>query len=157
MSDISPFDETPARRPTVEDLGGAQKIDGPVPPNAVTMCTAHDLNEFGLVGAGVAGVCPLAIIVVAQAAGAYTIQSVRAPGSNVIAGTFTPTKNGTGDITVAWTAGALPGTVAIDASLQSGAGDYGHEDTLPSATSARIKIKDHTDTAQDSGFTLFIY
>lgn len=157
MSDISPFDETPARRPTLADLGGGQKVDGPVRPDPVTMITSHDANEWGLVGAAIAAVCPLAIIVVTQTAGVYAVTGARAPGLGVIGGTFTVTKNNTGDVTLSWAAGALPGTIAAGFSLQNGAGDYGAEATLPNATSFRIKVKDGTSTSQESSFTAFIF
>lgn len=153
----SPFDESPARRPTVEDLGGGAKINGPVAPNPVTMVTADDANNWGLVGAGVAGVCPLAIVVVTQSGGTYSVASVRAPGSGVVSGSFTVTKNGTGDVTLSWTSGALPGVIACSVSLQEGAGAYAHEDTLPTAVSFRIKIKDNSGTAAECGFSAFVY
>ena len=121
MADVSPFDESPARRPTVADLGGAAKIDGPVKPDPVTMLTAHDLNEFGLVGAGVAGVCPLAIVVVTQAAGVYSVTSVRAPGSGVVVGSFTPTKNGTGDVTLTCQKADEALSAAVVTAVRSGA------------------------------------
>ncbi|HEY1956686.1 MAG TPA: hypothetical protein VGH28_13795 [Polyangiaceae bacterium] len=153
----SPFDASPARRPTLQDLGGGAKTEEDPKPNPVTMITADDANQWGNVGAGVGAVCPLAIVVVTQTAGAYSVASVRAPGTGVVAGTFTVTKNATGDVTLSWTAGVLPGTIAAHASLQGGLGDYGAQVTLPSATSVEIKIKDNSGTAQECSFTIFIY
>ncbi len=153
----SPFDLNPARRPTVEDLGGGAKIDGPVKGDPITMIVADDANQWGLVGAGVGAVCPLAIVVVTQSAGTYSVAAVRSPGSGVVGATFTVTKNGTGDVTLSWASGALPGSVTCSASLQEGAGAYAYEATLPSATSARIKVKDNSGTAQECGFSLFVY
>lgn len=161
MSDISPFDENPARRPTVEDLGGGQKVDDDPAPEPVTMPTAKDLNELALVGAAVGGMCPLMILVVTQAAGVYSVVGFRCVGSTVVAGDVTVTKNGTGDVTYSWTATKIPGTIAALASLQEGAGDYAYEldtpATVSGTTSVRIKIKDNGGTAQECGHTIFVY
>ena len=150
----SPFDASPARRPTLEDLGGGAKINGPVAPDPVTMVTADDANQWGKVGAGVGAVCPVAIVVVTQAAGVYSITSVRAPGTGVVAGSFTVTKNATGDVTLSWTSGVLPGTVASHASLQGGAGASEVDTT---ATSVRVRMTDGTGTAVDCSYSVWIY
>ena len=153
----SPFDLSPARRPTVEDLGGGAKIDGPVKGDPVTMIVADDANQWGLVGAGVGAVCPLAIVVVTQSAGTYSVAGVRSPGSGVVGATFTVTKNGTGDVTLSWASGALPGTIASHASLQAGAGAYRAPQVDTTATSARVRMTDGTGTAVDANFTVWIF
>lgn len=154
----SPFDESPARRPTLADLGGGQKdTTGTPAPDPVTMITGDDANQWGLVGAAMAAMCPLMLIVVTQAAGVYSIAGFRCVGTSVVAGNITVTKNGTGDVTYSWTAGLIPGTLALLASLQEGAGAYSYEITYPTATSIRIKIKDNGGTAQECGHTIFAF
>lgn len=153
-SPVNTFDAVPARRPSLQDCGGNGKVDGPVLPDGVTMICGDDANQWAMQTSGQGAVCPLAIIVVTQSAGAYTIAAVRAPGVSVVVGTFTLTKNSTGNVTLSWTAGALPGTVAAHGGLQGA--PYMHYTTVGS-TSATIVIQDHTGTAQDCSFTLWIY
>lgn len=153
----SPFDASPARRPTLEDLGGGAKIDGPVKPDKVTMLTADDMNQWGNVGTATGAVCPLAIVVVTNNAGTYSVTGVRAPGTGIVAGSFTPTKNATGDVTLAWTAGVLPGTISSHASLQGGAGAYREPEVDTTATSVRVRMTDGTGAAVDCSYTVWIY
>lgn len=157
MAYTSPFDENPSRRPTVEDLGGGAKVDGPVAPDPVTMLTATDMNAWGVVGAAVAGMMPLLLLRLTQSGGSYSLVGFRSVSSTMVAGNVTVTKNGTGDVTVSWTSTTLPGTLCAMASLQEGAGDYGYELTMPTASSVRIKVKDNSGTAQECGHTIAVY
>jgi len=157
MSDISPFDETPARRPTVQDLGGAQKIDGSPKGDAVTMIIAKDANEWGLVGAGVATVCPFLILAIGQTAGTYSISTMRTAGFTRVVGDVTVTKNGTGDVTYSWTAGKFPGVVTASVSLQDGAGGWRTPRITWTSNSVRVQLYDGGGAAVDGNHSVFIY
>lgn len=105
MASNYPFDETPARRPSLADLGGAAKRDDTqYPPDPVTMPTAQNWNCFARELEGLAKLIPFCVIQVNFDAGAPFIQSLTSMRSTLTAEQLTITDNGNGDTTISWAA-----------------------------------------------------
>ena len=113
------FDQTPPRRPTIDDVGGGGKLNAATPPDPVTMLTAEDVNQLGKLAAAFGRVVPLARISVAFSAGTPSIASVASVCSSVNAATFTLTDNAAGDTTISWLATAMPTTSGAPSVSQS--------------------------------------
>lgn len=103
------FDQSPPRRPTLDDFGGGAKENDPAdPPNPVTMLTATDENQGEKFMAAAGRVLPLVTIFITITAGVPAVSSVQAMGSAVTTGSFNVVDNGDGDTTVWWAASLLP-------------------------------------------------
>lgn len=88
---ISPF------RPGIQDVGGGAKLDdADFTPDPVTMFTAADFNQMGLLLVALGKVTPAAIIVVTNA-GTPAVSAIRAAGSLLVSGDFTVIDHGAGD------------------------------------------------------------
>lgn len=160
----SPYDLTQPRRPGLNDVLIALKQNAPGKQNPPPT-TAPDASEFNMLAwLAVAAnqMVAVARLVVTVAAGVYSIVECKAPGSNVLTGSFTLTKNGTGDVTISWSSTLLPGL-----SLQPG--EVQVNDTVPriwtvySTTSnvpavnspaVRIVITDRLGAAVDAPFSV---
>jgi hypothetical protein len=111
------YDADPANginpyRPSLNDVGGGQKLDDSFyPPDPVTMPTAADFNEMGGLLVALGKVTPAAIILIANA-GTASITALRAAGSVITAlpvtivgtgstcGDFTVTRHAAGDVEI---------------------------------------------------------
>lgn len=103
------FDESPTpRRPTIDDLGGGAKQNATAAPDPVRQATAEDFNQTTRQIAAIGRVIPLATVFVTISGGTPSVSGVLAPGSAVLAGSFTLTDNGAGDTTISWPASLLP-------------------------------------------------
>jgi hypothetical protein len=104
----SVFDLATPRRPTLADLGGAAFENYVPPPDETTMPSAQMENQNEMVLQSVARMMPVAAVYVTFPAGARTVTTVVAPGSNVAAVDFTLTDEGTGATKIAVAANTLP-------------------------------------------------
>ena len=113
-SPIATFDITSgnggARRPSLNDVGGAQLQDSTTkpPPRGGSHLYADMPNGWQCLLAALGRMCPLAILTIDYASGSPIVARIQSPGSDVIAGTFTLTLNSTGDVTIGWATSALP-------------------------------------------------
>lgn len=140
MIDFLVYDGDPSNgiapyRPSANDLGGCQKLDDAnFPADPVTMPSAWEYNEMGLLLVALAKVTGAALIYVSNS-GTPTISGLRAAGSIITAspvvtvgsvstcGDFTVTHNGAGDFSVVCSATKLMAPFACLAFPQV-AGDF---------------------------------
>ncbi len=103
------YDDVPPRRPSLDDLGGADYENDPLaPPDHRTMPNAEATNEGARSLAGLNRVSPVAVLHVTFPAGAPAIQSVRGARTSIAPSDFTVTDNGVGDTSITWSANLLP-------------------------------------------------
>lgn len=106
-------------RPALSDITGGTKANRPgKAPDPTTQPTAEEDNQRAGQIAGIARIVPMARICVTIAGGVPSISSVLAPGTNVLAGSFTVTDNGTGDTSISWLATVLPVVTGMPAVTQ---------------------------------------
>lgn len=151
------YDLDSPRRPGLDDVGGAQKEDdSQYPPDPRTMLTAADWNQVSRLVAGLARVCPLAVLSVAYEGSEPVISHVLAPGSKLSPSSFTVNRRDPGDVEIGWPAGALPThgagpTVAINEAHAIFA-------SVELQTNAvRVRTWDRNGSAGDAAFTVCLY
>lgn len=157
VQDTLTWDLATAMRPGLSDVVDGTKVnDGDDPPDDVSMPNAHEHNQMAAQIAAFAKVVPSARISVSQTTGTYAITNVQSCGSNVTSGSFTLTKNATGDVSLTWTAGVLPATtgqpmatVNEDAALIVRAFNV--------SNGVRVKLVNTSGAATDGGFTVLVY
>ena len=106
---ISTFDVVPPYRPTTIDFNGGAKIDDATdPPDAATMPNAAEANTTAGLFASIGRTMCVCTLTVTQVAGSYSISQTAAATAAVVNGTFTVTKNATGDVSITWPANTFP-------------------------------------------------
>lgn len=150
------YDQSPAHRPALSELGGGAKVNGTPAPDPVRMYTAEDCNQTAQQIAAIGRVMPVALVQVEQSAGAYTLVAVSCAPSTPTTSTFTLTKNGTGDVSITWPAGTFPSAVAKARAHVTGATPL-MVAAEPVANGVRVRMKNDTGTATDSNFDVDIY
>jgi hypothetical protein len=108
-----------ARRPSLDDLGGAQFQDDLTdpPPKTGEDLYADAVNQLWMQVHALARVVPLARLTIDYNLGVPFIDALQAPstllgagGALGAGGSFTIVDNGNGDITIRWAIGVLPTT-----------------------------------------------
>ena len=111
------YDLQPApRRPGTDDVGGFAKQDTTQPADPVTGLRASDWNQIAQLITKACKMTPLLIVCVRYSGGNPVIDSIACPSGNVAIGAGAYQVNiartgggaGSGDVTITWTAGALP-------------------------------------------------
>ncbi len=111
------YDADPPRRPSLEDLGGADyEDDAAFPPDRTTMPNALEHNERARNQAALNRVTPTALLHVIFTGGDPVAAAVRAMRSSISAEAFTLDDNGDGDTSITWDPSLLP-AVAIPPSV----------------------------------------
>src|SRR5690606_34583815 len=111
-------DDTPPRRPGVEDVGGDKKIDDDRhPPDPVIHPTAGGWNEKARQIPALARVSASAKLKVEFASGTSVLAQCAAASMKVSPQIFTVTDNGIGDTTVTWPAETFPAAVCSPTGL----------------------------------------
>lgn len=105
--DIAPEDGG-ARRPSLQDVGGATVMEVAPYPDKASMIYADQINELQRQVAAQGKVADAARISVHYASGTPNITGATGPGTAVVPGLFTVTDNGTGDTSITWPDGTLP-------------------------------------------------
>lgn len=149
MSDLltyNPWHGDPAAskvpvRPSLAQLGGAAyQNDANNVPDLDTMPSAEmeNANEWTL--AGVARVCPVAIISIAFASGTPGVDQQSCVDPAIVDGTFTVTDNGAGDTSITWPADTFPVPAAKPHSLTlNGDVDIDRMRAIPISNGVRVK------------------
>lgn len=106
------FDETPPRRPSLDDLGGGAKENDDVAPDPVRDPTAEDFNQMSKLLAALGRLMPVALLSVDISSGDHFLERVSCATTAHTTGTFTLTDNGAGDISITWPVGSFPPAVA---------------------------------------------
>lgn len=102
------FDDSPPRRPTIDDVGGGQKVNATAAPNPVTQATAEDFNQTTKQVVAYGKMIPLARLFVTFAAGVPSITTMHTPSEVLVIGDFTVTDNADGDTTISWVVTKMP-------------------------------------------------
>jgi hypothetical protein len=147
-----------ARRPTLNDVGGATLIDDDkYPPDPASMPYADQLNEIQRQIAALAKVAPAALISVHIASGTPTIVAATGPGSAVVPGLFTVTDLGTGHTQISWPAGSLPppsGILPLATCNQSAGVQIS---AVQATNSVTVLTNNDATTPADCDFTVAVY
>ena len=111
-SELPVFELTVPRRPTLEDVGGATLEDDSEAgaPDKTRMPYAAQLNQLQTLAAAMGRVMPVALIWYRYqgAAPAATIHQVSCASSQLTTATFTPTRDGAGNVRIEWAANTFP-------------------------------------------------
>ena len=156
-SDTLTYDQSPPHRPALSELGGGAKVNEQPEPDPVRQLRAEDVNQASKQLAALARVTPIAVLQVDQTAGTYSKTAVSGQPAAALLAAFTVTKNGTGDVTVSWTAGLFPSPIARHRAHVVGATPLIVATEYVSATSARVRLYAHDGTPQNSAFDLDIF
>ncbi len=110
IADELPFDATPARRPSLDDVGGAVMADKPSAPpeQSGKNVSAKMLNRWQELIAALGRVAPSAILYVRFVAGEPTLDTLIAPGTVLAPGDFTIADEGMGITSIRWFGTKLP-------------------------------------------------
>lgn len=107
--DGDPPNSVAPRRPGIDDVGGAAKLDDQqYPPDPQTMPTAADENQAERLLVGYGKVVPAIIISVKFTAGAPVLDAFAAVGFNITTPDITFTDHADGDTSVLIATGELP-------------------------------------------------
>ncbi len=162
-SDTLTYDQSPPRRPTLDDLGGGEKVnDGTSPPDPVRHLTAEDANQTAQQIAAIGRVMPVGRVSVRiGGGGAHVVDKQNCAPSAATLLSFTVTDHGTGDIEIRWAqslfppaqgnpvahaTGSNPALIATEATTQ-GSSTYG----------ARVRTQNAAGAALDVPFELEIF
>lgn len=151
------FDIIPPRRPGIDDVGGAAKIDdAEFPPDPVEMPTAADDNQHQNLIVRYGLVVPVAVITVHLTAGVPSVFSVSSVVGSVVTGSFTVTDNGVGDTSLVWTANKFPAPVAGPTANVTGA-TIGQASAVAITNGVRVKTANAAGAAADLDVVVFLY
>lgn len=154
------WDIDPARRPSLDDVGGAQLVDkaGKEPPQDGTHPYANMLNQGQHQQHAAALMIPSVRLTIDFSAGAPFVLTMMSPSTTLLSSDFTLTDNATGDTTITWTAGKLPTMQcdpigSVNADTTSACSFTARRVT---ATSIRVRVL-VAGALSDSRFTVEIY
>lgn len=141
-------------RPGVNDVGGCAKLDDQnYPPDPITMPTAADFNEMGMLLVALCKVSGAALLYVSNS-GTPTITGLRAAGSLIQISDFTVTDNGPGDTTITCPSTKIVQPFACLPFTQK-AGDYRASGRLNGlGNGVRVETRNNAGTLSDADFFL---
>ncbi len=154
---VKTWDISPARRPSLQDVGGATLIDdADNPPDAATMPHADQLNQLQYQAEAASRMVSCAAMDIVNS-GSPSISRLSAPGTNLVPASFTVTLVGAGHVRIVWTAGALP-TSTVNPKVQMTT-DAAWCDPIPIPISngVEIKTRNSAGTLTNGNFTLWIF
>jgi len=102
------YDDTLPHRPSVDELGGDQKLDDEANPPGVYEPEGAAWNNMVRLHAAMARMLPSAIVSLAFPAGVPTVSALATMGRLVVAADFALTDVGNGVTRIEWSAGLLP-------------------------------------------------
>lgn len=155
--DIDPVDGG-ARRPTLNDLGGAdfQDDEDYPPPRDGSEPYADEYNATKRTAAAVARVVPNAIVTVDFAAGTPFIDKLMTASAELVSGDFVLVDTGTGETKITWTTGALP-EIVCDPMVSTNGGGDNYADAVVVAPNEIAIFTFAAGVAADVRFTVAIY
>jgi hypothetical protein len=154
----STFDQSPPRRPGIDDVGGGQKQNDPnlPPPDPELDPCADDFNQLSQQAVAAGKVLAVARLSIDQSGGDYTLVGISCASSTPTTTDFEVTKNGVGDVTITWPDGTFPTAIARPRAHIIGSTPLAHA-TQPLAHGARVRMIDMAGTPAESGFDLDIF
>lgn len=161
--DTRTWDINPARRPSLDDVGGASLIDNAkYPPDPQTMPYAASLNQQQHQTQGAGSVIHGCAIQVTNDGTTVGVIAFASMGTLITHSTFVVVRNGPGDVSVTWPSGTLPNpimpaeayVVAYDT-----VGDYTYCQpiAITITNGVRVKIYDNNGTLSDIDFVVKVY
>jgi hypothetical protein len=154
-----PSNEGGPRRPSLDDLGGAQLEDDDPNPDP-SEPSADPFNQMTMQASAIAKVVNAALVNVQFTAGTPAVAQVTAAGSAVDVPTFTLTDNGNGDTTVTWPAQSSPPTVPLPVAnaIATAVSTSSRLITTTAVTNGvRVRTWNAAGTATDTDFSLYIF
>jgi hypothetical protein len=151
------FDDAAPTRPSVEDLGGDDKLDDVGAPPGAGEPEAGAWNNLIRLAAGFARVSPTARISIGFTAGAPHIASLTAMRTNIAAADITVTDNAQGDTTLSWAATVLPPQTQQPNATPNSAAANLITAYVATALSVRVVTKAHDNSAVDAEFTVEVF
>lgn len=153
--DANTFELLPPRRPGTDDLNGLAKEDEPGElPDPRTMPSAAEWNTIGHLLLAAARVMPAAIFSVAGGVSPSLLFFPNAR-TDLVIGTFTVTRNGTGDISITWPTDTFPTAIARPVpGLNAGPGMI---HAVPITNGVRVFTYDSAGAAADKDFTVQVF
>lgn len=152
---VSTWDLVPPRRTTTNDFNGCVKVDDQqYPPDPATMPSGAEYNTLCLLMVAVNRVMPAAVISV-TGGNPPTLAGFAAPGSSIVGGTFTLTRNGAGDVSITWPANTFP-TPATAPVVSTNAGAQSDADVVAITNGVRVRTYNAAGAATDLSFTVEI-
>lgn len=148
------------RRPSLSDVGGAEKVDDVrYPPDPKTQATASDWNQIARLVAGMGQITPICGITVKYSGIIPQITKLAVPGSRVTLSDVVISAYNIGVTIIGWTPGTFPPSV-LDPTVTM--------NTDTTALSAKaildepnhqvtIKCLDNTTAGVNTGFTVLLY
>ena len=142
------------RVPDVEDLGGVDIVNGTPPP---TKGADRDADMDNVQTQTLAGLCRMTPTcrVSVEYSGSYAVVAVDAMGTAVAAGAFSFTPNGTGDVTMEWTACTLPPQTRKPRVYIPDA--VGHGYAIAGVDEVRVYTRNESGTATNLAFIVEIF
>ena len=155
MIDYYPYDATAPHRPSLDDLGGDEKLDdgtsGPGDPRGA------EWNNFARLHAAAARMLPIArLTIYFDGGGNPVIEAATSMRTTVAPGDFVITDNGVGDVTISWAAGLLPPVTHRPCGYAHGVHGVNVNATRPSALSVRVYVA-NLGAPADAPFTVDIF
>jgi len=151
-----PGNSVAPRRPSLNDMGGATKVNAVNPPDPVRMPTAPEDNQKQMQAVSVGKVVPVCVVSVHFSGGTPSAAQFTAAGDNITIPTFTVTDNGVGDTTISWPANTFPPPVVDhDAAVTGATGGFAAAQTL--TNSVRVRTFGTGGSAADLSFNVRIY
>jgi hypothetical protein len=151
------FDESPPRRPALDDFGGADfEDDTSAPPERGVHPSAEDFNQACLVAARLAGIAFVAQVEVSFSAGDPVLANFVSLVAGVTSETFTLTDNAAGNTSIEWPANTFPAGVMPHAGLTIVEDvEIDRARAIPITNGVQVITKLGA-TGTDAGFTLLI-
>lgn len=150
------FDESPARRPGIDDVGGGQKENDIPGPSPVRHATAEDFNQLSQQAVAAGRMMPVARLSIGCSAGAYSLLGFWCPSSNPTTETWTITKNSTGVVSVSCPTGTLPSPAGRPRAFVVGTTPL-MVSAEPTGHGAKVHMADGSGTPTDASFELDIF
>jgi hypothetical protein len=151
---VSTFDLDTPRRPELDDLGGAQKLDdAEFPPDPETMPCAAEYNTFAHLLRAY-GRALASVVLSIEGGAAPFVAGLRAPGTRIVPATFVVNRNAPGDVTITWPPRTLPASLTAPSATINEDGAF----TIAAfAVPNGVRVKTHEGgTPKDAAFTVEI-
>lgn len=152
------WDINPARRPSLNDMGGASLEDDAVnPPDPNTDPTAASLNQCQDQGAALAAVSPAFILDVVNNGTTASLSRFSAPGFNIVGGALTIARVSIGLVSITWPSGTFPVSVANPIVQMTTDAAFSQPIPIAISNGVQVKCRDNTGALADGNFTIVFH
>lgn len=152
--------QTPPRRPTVDDLGGGQKVNGLAKPDPARHFCAEDANQSAKQIAALGRVAPLAVLKV-DYSGSYVKAGLSCQADEGVSlSAFTVYRVSAGVVEITWNPARFPTPVRRPTVQVIGTTPLLHAIELytdSGDSGARLRFLTHTGVATDTAFDFELF